>query len=140
MADRTTCSVCGTEVGLNKDGSLKTHGPTSDRCAGGRQPRPRGVDAKADAYIAEGRVTVVEQGPTSAYALVKGSSAEPYECRWNGSAWTCTCDARTWRCTHVVASSRVTGLGTASSKPVIQAPSDLDDELGPRVVQVWTEF
>lgn len=135
MTDRTTCSVCGTEVGLNKDGSLKTHGPTSERCLGGRAPRPKGVEAKAAAYIEEGRVKVAEVNDLSALILVRGSAAEPYECRWNGAVWTCTCESRVWRCSHVVAASQVSGFGN-KNKPVIQQQSDLDVELGPRVAQV----
>lgn len=36
-AEKGACQVCSTLVGINKDGTLRVHGPKDDRCHGGRR-------------------------------------------------------------------------------------------------------
>jgi hypothetical protein len=35
--DKGACQVCGDMITLNKNGTLRVHGPKTDRCRGGRQ-------------------------------------------------------------------------------------------------------
>lgn len=117
------CPECGIEVGELRSGELRAHGPRNQRCKGGARPKPKTVDEKAVRYIEEGRVKVVQVMRSSALVEVQGSEDEPYECTFGGIAWSCTCEARVFRCAHVVAASLVTKVSPTKR---IGEVSDLD--------------
>jgi hypothetical protein len=37
-ADKGACQVCAALISLNKNGTLRVHGPKTDRCVGGKRP------------------------------------------------------------------------------------------------------
>lgn len=102
MPDRIVCTECGKYVTPTKDGIPRMHGPAIARCPGGAQPQPKGPEAKAERYLAEGRVKVVELEESSALIEVQGSREKPYRVKWTGEAWVCDCESRIYRCTHVI--------------------------------------
>jgi len=64
---------------------------------------------KADRYLLEGRVTVIEAGRHGVAARVRGEGA-CYTTRFSLGAWSCTCPHpnRGTSCSHVLALKRVT--------------------------------
>ena len=103
---------------------------------------------KARQYLAQARVKVVRVAPADAVVLVQGSKEEPYTVRLVGDVWTCTCEARTWRCAHIVAARlvipddmEVAGFGpqldgelnTLLDEPSVVAPDTVED-------QDWADF
>ncbi len=62
------------------------------------------IEDKADKYLADGRVSVLEVSDVRAAAEVRGS--ETYLVQHVG-VWVCSCPARVDRCAHVVAVSKV---------------------------------
>lgn len=62
------------------------------------------VDAKAERYLAEGRVVAVRVGPHDAEFKVRGS--EPYRVVFRGD-WSCDCPAQVPLCAHVRACQKI---------------------------------
>ncbi len=83
------------------------------------------IEAKADRYLVEGRVAVVEVTPTSAAVRVTGSS--PYVVRASGGVWACPCPARVDRCAHVVAASKVVDVHCGPTQLYEPSTSDVPD-------------
>lgn len=112
MGSMRTCEVCDRMIPINKDGTLRTHGPRKERCAGGRPSAPKSPEDKADRYIAEGRVKpevvhIIGGELQGAVVWVQGSDAEPYKVESNGAAWWCDCPAHSMDCAHVIAAKTV---------------------------------
>jgi len=77
------------------------------------------VEAKARAYLGEGRVRVVSSGGGIADVLVRGTAV--YAVQLSGGRWTCTCPARVERCAHIVAATLICGPGDFA---LVERPSD----------------
>lgn len=108
MSTRLKCAECGEDITVRKDGLLRVHWlPNGEVCPGGAEPTLKNIAAKANRYLAQGRVKVVRAEPGDCEVEVYGSKPEPYRVRLVGDVWTCPCEARTWRCAHVVAAALV---------------------------------
>jgi hypothetical protein len=127
LPERRECPVCGVEIIVRKDGKLRVHWLTEesamvarygaagarqargdilkagDPCPGGAVPEPKSIEDKARRYIAEGHVKVARVTPTERIVHVQGSKEAPYVVRVLSNATICPCEAKTWRCAHVVA-------------------------------------
>jgi hypothetical protein len=146
---RQKCPECGEDISVRKDGLLRVHYRVKgDPCPGGADPDPKTIDVKARQYLAQARVKVVRVAPADALVLVQGSKEEPYPVRLHGDAWVCPCEARTWRCAHIVAARlvvpedmEVAGFGprldgelnTLLTEPSVVADDAVED-------QDWADF
>jgi uncharacterized Zn finger protein len=63
--------------------------------------------AKAQAILAEGRLTITSVGGHDATALVEGSHGDIYRAGHDAGGWWCTCPS-TRQCSHVTALLLVT--------------------------------
>jgi uncharacterized Zn finger protein len=140
MPERRECSSCHCMVAVRKDGTLRSHKNRGVVCDGGA-PSPgrkagETIEAKASRYLAEGRVQILSVHGDQVVAHVRGSQPDPYEVRYNGTVWTCSCEAQTWRCSHVVAVQQVVGSRYQQHEVSDDDPgSELDELLGDRFVQ-----
>ena len=103
---KQACTACGKEVRANKDGSLRSHLSSSEEvvfCPGGRKPKPKTVEEKADLYVEAEKYRVIEAD----VVLVFGSKPQGYLVRRYDGVWSCECDSRVPRCTHVVVAATV---------------------------------
>lgn len=109
MTERVQCTHCGQKVAPNAAGAPRRHGPRAKPCPGGARPRPKSLEEKAFRYVEEGRVKVISIDRENGMALVEvqGSKEDPYRVRYAGGVWTDNCDAKQWRCSHVVAAGLV---------------------------------
>lgn len=108
------CPECGEDITVRKDGQLRVHyRAAGDPCPGGASPDPKNIEQKARQYLAQARLKVVRVAPGDCVILVQGSKPDPYTVRLVGDVWSCTCEARTWRCAHVVAGMLVVPDGMA---------------------------
>jgi hypothetical protein len=108
VSTRLKCAECQEDITVRKDGMLRVHWlENGDVCPGGAEPTLKNIAAKAHRYLAQGRVKVVRAESGDCEVEVYGSKPEPYRVRLIGDVWSCPCEARTWRCTHVVAAALV---------------------------------
>ena len=142
MAEKRECPSCGNMVTVRKDGKLRAHKNKGVVCEGGALVVRRtgeSIEAKAARYLAEGRVTILSVSADYIEATVQGSAEEAYEVKFTGHAWVCSCEAQTWRCSHVVAVQMVVGPRFQQLPPSEESQSKLDEEitdlLGGRIVQ-----
>ena len=70
------------------------------------------IERKAENYLAQGRVSVVEVSADRGEFQVAGSAAMPYTVLFEGE-WMCSCEARIPRCAHVVACQKITHFDPA---------------------------
>jgi uncharacterized Zn finger protein len=82
------------------------------------------IEEKAHRYLAEGRVKVVQVGPSSATIEIQGSASRPYRVHVKGDSAMCPCEARVEKCAHVVAALLVVRV---SGRPSIGESTELDD-------------
>lgn len=76
------------------------------------------VRAKAEDYLAEGRLTVTAVDLDRIAATCAGAAEQPYTLSWSvWRGWTCTCPA-TSTCAHLVALRTVVDLGA------VEGPDD----------------
>jgi uncharacterized Zn finger protein len=143
------CPECQEEITVRKDGLLRVHyRAAGDPCPGGASPDPKNIEQKARQYLAQARVKVVRVAPGDCVILVQGSQPDPYKVRLVGDVWMCTCEARTWRCAHVVAGMLVVPDGMAIPAFGPQLDGELNTLLDePSVVaedvvedQDWSDF
>jgi hypothetical protein len=120
------CPDCQEEITVRKDGLLRVHYVNGAPCRGGASPDPKSIEQKARQYLAQARVKVVRVAPGDCVILVQGSKPEPYTVRLVGDVWLCTCEARTWRCAHVVAGMLIVPDGMAIPAFGPQPDGELD--------------
>jgi hypothetical protein len=89
--------------------------------------------AKARRYLAEGRLTVLEVGPSIVRAVCRGDG-QVYRCGWWRGRWGCTCPAAsTFRahCAHLLALRLVVVEPSGDAEPLTATRlRDLQDEAG----------
>lgn len=134
------CGVCGNMVTVRKDGNLRSHKNKGEVCPGAQVIRVAGesIEEKAARYLTEGRVEITSVTSRRVHALVRGSQPDPYEVWFTGVAWVCSCEAQTWRCSHVVAVQLVVSsrFENQATEPVEErSDPELDGLLGERFVQ-----
>jgi hypothetical protein len=64
------------------------------------------VQAKADRYLTEGRVCVINASPSRADFLVVGTGTQPYQVRCH-AGWRCTCPSQVETCAHILACQKI---------------------------------
>jgi len=142
---KRVCTGCDNEITERQDGQLRVHYLESGLpCPGGAKPDPKNIDDKARRYLADGKVNVIHAAPGDCEVAVQGSKPEPYRVRLVGATWSCPCEARSWRCAHVVAAGLVIPsdfLVEGFGSPTMD--TDLDELLAattPAPTDEWSEF
>lgn len=89
---------------------------------------------KALAYLAEGRIKVIQATPTEALIHAHGSGKDPYDVRYQAGIWTCSCPARKPLCAHVIAAHLISPLRDGDSGNLSQ---NLDPEIDKILADFW---
>jgi len=64
---------------------------------------------KADRLLLEGRIVIVEAGRYGVAARIRGEG-RIHTARYQFGAWSCTCEARSDQCSHLIALRRVVAV------------------------------
>lgn len=84
------------------------------------------IEAKADKYLCDGRVTVLAVDPDRARsAVVEVQGTAKYLVRFVG-AWTCDCPSRVDRCAHVVAAEKVVRVDSGNGLQFGEPDPEID--------------
>lgn len=82
---------------------------------------------KAEQYLTEGRIRVIEHSQQHTLIYATGSDTEPYYVKRNSAgAWTCDCPARVTDCAHVLAARMIIPESTQATLSNFPTATDPD--------------